>query len=245
MNLASIPLGTVPTMLVEDETVVKQSIRWIARDDVLLGFCGPIDNHKCISDYIVEVGFGVTGYESIVNSFKSSVRAHYARVLIVNPLHARLPRLFAVIQLTCNRFDSKDVRNQWKKVRVLWGKHLSVVLGPLIGHSSDGDARQRKLMLEDFTSSGGNQFRIPWDGWYFSARILQNNDVYGLHDQDFVHNGKKLVNPLDLSSRHLIFGNENATLNHVYLVYHSFSADRHGLQDGDIKHEDRQNWTAV
>ena len=109
MNLASIPLGTVPIMLAEDETVVKPSVRWIARDDVLLGFCGPIDNHRCISDYIVEVGSGVIGYKSIVNSFKSNVRAHYARVLIVNPLHARLPRLVAVIQLTCNRFDSKDV----------------------------------------------------------------------------------------------------------------------------------------
>lgn len=245
MNLASIPLGTVPTMLAEDETVVKRSVRWVARDDVLLGFCGPIDNHNCISDYIVEVGSGVTGYESIVNSFKSNVRAHYARVLIVNPLHARLPRLVAVIQLTCNRFDSKDVQNQWEKVRVLWSKHLSAVLGPLIGHSSDGDARRRKLMLEDFTSSRGNWFRVPWDGWYFSARILHNNDVYGLHDQDFVHNGKKLVNPLDLPSRHLILGNENATLNHIYLVYHSFSVDRHGLQEGDIKREDRQNWTAA
>ena len=53
------------------------------------------------------------------------------------------------------------------------------------------------------------------------------------------------MNPLDLPSRHLILGNENATLNHVYLVYHSFSIDRHGLQDGDIKREDRQNWRAA
>ena len=152
--------------------MAKQSVRWVARDDVLLGFCSPIDNHKCFSDYIVEVGFGVTGFESIVNLFKSNVCAHYARVLIINPLHARLPRLVAIIQLTCNRFDSKDMQNQWEKVRVLWGKHLSAVLGPLIGHSSDGDARRRKLMLEDFTSLGGNRFRIPWDGWYFSACIL-------------------------------------------------------------------------
>ena len=87
--------------------------------DVLLGFCGPIDKHNCISDYIVEVGFGVTCYKNIVNSFKSNVCAHYARVLIANPLHARLLRLVAVIQFTCNRSDSKDVRNQWEKVKVL------------------------------------------------------------------------------------------------------------------------------
>ena len=46
-------------------------------------------------------------------------------------------------------------------------------------------------MLEDFMSSGGNRFRVPWDGWYFSVHILDNNDIYGLHDQNFVHNGKK------------------------------------------------------
>jgi hypothetical protein len=56
---------------------------------------------------------------------------------------------------------------------------------------------------------------------------------------------KKLVNPLNLPSRHLILGNENATLNYIYLVYHSFFSDRHGLHEGDIKHEDRQNWTAA
>ena len=110
MNLVSIPLGTIPTMLAEDETVVKRSVRWVARDDVLLGFCGLIDNHNCISDYVVKVGFGVTSYENIVNSFNSNVRAHYTRffLLLILCMHV-CPRLVAVIQLTCNRFDSKDV----------------------------------------------------------------------------------------------------------------------------------------
>ena len=60
-----------------------------------------------------------------------------------------------------------------------------------------------------------------------------------------MHNGKKLVNPLDSPTRHLILSNKHASLNHIYLVYASFSVDQHGLQEGDIKREDRHNWTAV
>lgn len=48
-----------------------------------------------------------------------------------------------------------------------------------------------------------------------SAEILENGDIYELHDQDFTHNGKKHINPLDSTTRHLILGAENATLNHV------------------------------
>ena len=82
-------------------------------------------------------------------------------------------------------------------------------------------------------------FDLPFHG------ALENSNVYGLHDQDFVHNGKKLVNPLDSPTRHLILGKEHESLTHIYLAYTSFSVDQHGLREGDIKREDRQNWTAV
>ena len=101
----------------------------------------------------------------------------------------------------------------------------------------DVNARQKKFTFEDFTNSRGNRFRIRWDGWYLSAHIIHNNDVYDLHDQDLFHNGIFFVNPLYLPSRHLILGNENATLNHIYLVYHSFSVDRHGLQPTGRRHK--------
>ena len=60
-----------------------------------------------------------------------------------------------------------------------------------------------------------------------------------------MHNGNKLVNPLDSPTRHLILGEEHASLNHIYLVYATFSIDQHGLQEGDFKREDRQNWIAA
>lgn len=98
-------------------------------------------------------------------------------MLILNPLHPRLPRLVILIQLTCNRFDAVFVRKQWEKVRALWSIHLLNVVGPLIGHASDGDARRRKLMLEDFGATDGIRFTIPWDGWLFSAKVLGNSNA--------------------------------------------------------------------
>ena len=67
---------------------------------MLVEICSPIDIHNCISDFII-------------------LFAHYRRVLIVNPLRACTSRFIAVIQLRCDRFDNKDVRNQLEKVRVL------------------------------------------------------------------------------------------------------------------------------
>lgn len=35
------------------------------------------------------------------------------------------------------------------------------------------------------------------------------------------------------------------SINHIYLVYVTFFVDQHGLQEGDIKREDWQNWIAT
>ena len=109
MELANIPLGKVPAMVAEDETFVKKGVRWIARDDTLVGFFGIAENHHCISNFVVNVGSETEGYENIVQTFKMNIRAQYACVLIANPLHPRLPRLVILIQLTCNRFDARFV----------------------------------------------------------------------------------------------------------------------------------------
>lgn len=78
MEMANIPLGKVPSMLAEDETVVKKAVRWIARDNTLVGFCGVGENHHCVSNFVVNVGSEFEGYENIVQAFKLNVKAHYA-----------------------------------------------------------------------------------------------------------------------------------------------------------------------
>ena len=61
------------------------------------------------------------------------------------------------------------------------------------------------------------RYQIPWEGW----RITSLYDVFkvtGLDDQVYIHNGKKLMNPLFSGRRDLIVGKELISFNHVRMV---------------------------
>jgi hypothetical protein len=68
--------------------------------------------------------------------------------------------------------------------------------------------------------------------------------VYGIHSQDPIHNGKKLLNALDVSSRVLVLGDYQAHFNDVHAVYNTFPFAEHGLRHNDVLRTDRQNWAA-
>jgi hypothetical protein len=103
-------IGSVPVILAEDETKVKGRMSWEAKWDTLAGFCGPKANHVCITTYKPVCGVGEDGYNKIVESFRDDQVGSFARVIIVNPLHDKLPRLVLVVCCTCNCFDSAWVR---------------------------------------------------------------------------------------------------------------------------------------
>jgi hypothetical protein len=111
--------GVVPIILAEDETKVKQRISWEPKFDTLVGFCGPKSDHSCISNYKPVVGVGDEGYNMIVDSFRSDKMGTFARVIVVNPLHVKLPRLVLSLSCTCNCFDSEWVKEQWKRIEEL------------------------------------------------------------------------------------------------------------------------------
>ena len=116
--------------------------RWNATNDTLLGFCGRKgEDHQCSSNDLIIVGDGAQGYETIVDAFQNHTVGHYARLLIVNPLHEHLPRLALVVHCTCNRFDSEFIKNQWNLVEQMWSSKFKDSIGPIIGHASDGDSR--------------------------------------------------------------------------------------------------------
>jgi hypothetical protein len=98
--------GLVPVILAEDETKVKSRVSWESKWDTLAGFCRPKQNHVCISSYKPVVGFGKVGYNTIVDSFRTNKIGGFARIIVVNPLHEKLPRLVLVVCYTCNYFDS-------------------------------------------------------------------------------------------------------------------------------------------
>ncbi|MCO5593945.1 hypothetical protein L7F22_047964 [Adiantum nelumboides] len=237
-------MSLVPFTVVEDETVIKKRIRWNPKDDTLIGFDGhKVEDHECGTSNLIKVVVGKAGYEMIIKSFENHVIGGYARVFVANPLHEALSRLVLVAHSTCNGFDAHFVHKQWAEISSLWNEKLKPTIGPIIGHASNGDSRQRALMLADYVHKNDTRFQIKWNGWPLSAK-MKDGDVLGMHDQDFVHNGKKLVNVLDKPKHKLALGDVWITLNHVTIVYDSFPVDKH-MQEVDIKREDCINWPAA
>ncbi|MCO5564819.1 hypothetical protein L7F22_018487 [Adiantum nelumboides] len=115
-------------------------------------------------------------------------------------------------------FQNCVVGGQWDAISSLWNEKLWPRIGSKLG--------------------------IPWKGWPLSAKMVDNG-VIGLHDQDFEHNGKKLVNVLDKPERQLAIGDVWITLNRVLIVYDAFSIDKHMLRKGDIRRDDCQNWVGA
>ena len=64
-------------------------------------------------------------------------------------------------------------------------------------------------------------------------------------DQDYVHNHKKLLNPLDHATRVLRMGEHLVHMNHLQLVSEVFPFADHGLGVSDIERRDRQNWRSA
>ena len=106
----------IPVILAEDETKVKSHVFWEAWSDTLVGFCGLIENHNCVTTYKPVVGVAEVGYNKVLQSFRQDKVGSFARVIVVNPLHEKLPRLVLVACCTCGCFDSTWVRAQWNKI---------------------------------------------------------------------------------------------------------------------------------
>jgi len=80
-----------------------------------------------------------------------------------------------------------------------------------------------------------------WEGWSLSCEWLGENKIAGLDDQDFIHNSKKLINPLKNAVKNLQLGADVCYLDHLGLVYQKFAVNQYGLRKEDVQHTDRQN----
>lgn len=247
-----IKIPTVPVLLAEDETGIVASVDYFADSDTLQGFCGKVSsNHKCTDNCEIYVGDDEVGYNNIVSAFQDYKIGTHARAVIVNPLHPDLPKIAILINATCNRFNSEFVREQWNRLECLYEAHLLPVIGPLIGHSSDGDSRRRSLMVQDTVSTSGTRFQpIPYDeGFIFTCSKIPAPDgsytISELHDQDYIHNHKKIINHLHHATRTIRLGPYTVHSNYIVLVHDVFHFDDHGLSQEDILRNDRQNWISA
>lgn len=248
-----VDLRTIPVFAAEDETAIMAQVTYNEAKDELLGFCGVDgDGHQCLDHFTVNVGEGEEGYNTITSAFQEYKIGSYARAIMLNPLHPNLPRVAVLCMPTCNKFDTAFVYRQWQEVQRLYVRDLEPVIGPLIGNSSDGDSRRRKLMLQlAGIDAAGNRFQpIPADlGFVFSCRKegAENGQyiIRDLCDQDYIHNHKKLLNPLDHASRVLMLGDYMVHMNHIKRVYDVFPPTKHGLGANDVNRRDQQNWRSV
>ena len=78
---------------VEDETKVISRVFYEQRFDILAGFCGPKDNHMCVSSYKSIVDIGEDGYNKILHCILYDKVGGFAMVVMVSPVHDKLPRL--------------------------------------------------------------------------------------------------------------------------------------------------------
>ena len=152
--------------------------------------------HVCITTYKPKVGSGEDGYNRIVETFQCSQIGGFTRVIVVNLIHEKLLRLVLTVCCTCNCFDSQWMRRQWGVIKSLWDQECLSSVSPIIGHVSDSDSRRRQLMLQDYRSCEGSRLDLDWDGWLFITSLNSVGDAFRLHDQDYIHNGNKLINPL-------------------------------------------------
>lgn len=70
------------------------------------------------------------------------------RVLVANPLVARMPRLVFCLLATCNKFDIALLEKNWAQIHEFLRDILEASIGPLVGYGSDGDSRKRWLMFD-------------------------------------------------------------------------------------------------
>ena len=260
--------GLILTQMSEDETQIINQPSWFVEGDCIIGFCGRHCTNKCAKvagcrkrgecesvhqcDHTgtnhVKIGTGESGYDIMESQYQSMRVATNLRVVIINPLHPQLPRLPILLMGTCNAFAAADfVRPQWILLEALYDKHLAPVLGPMIGHASDGDPRRRKLQRADMLRKGDNMFTLEPPSFTHSMRVFTDTNgqeqFRDLHDQDYIHCGKKLINALHQSSRVLTVGpQKTAHMNHLTAVMDDTTNLSHGLRSGDDR---RSGYTAM
>ena len=203
-----------------------------------------------MTKFELEIGNTDASYDFMIKCFHDYSIGTLARTMILNPMHANLPRVVMGIFPTCNRFTHKDVDDQWISVEEIFQRKMCDRIGPLVGHSSDGDSRRRKLMVQKMLKTGGDSYDPigKENSFVFTAKKIFKEDggwmISDVGDQDWIHNGKKYICHLDHVSRSLRLGDGKLVfMNHVELLVDKVSVFKHRLTKEHVRRgRERQNW---
>ena len=127
---------------------------------------------------------------------------------------------------------------------------MSERIGPLLGHSSDGDSRRRKLMTQKMLKTDGVRYNPigKKNGFVFTAKkkVSEDGSSWVISDvgQDWIYSAKKYICHLNHVSRCLPLGDGNFVLmNHVQQLVEKISVFKHNLTKEHVHRDrDRQNW---
>ena len=241
--------GPVPFELSEDETGVNLGATLNARTNTIRDFCGAIGvNHSCEESCSVHIGARTVAYAQIEQALVTMKRGTYLRLVVINPIHSKLPKLAISAHGTCNGFDATFIANSWRCMRELAALHLEGPIGPLIGHASDGDARRFHNQLAEMSApppAGSRAYALDAEGFTLHG-LWDGHDALTIrliHSQDPRHNLAKLYSHCAVPSRVLQYGPFVASHALLVSVLHA-ARDRgelvEGVNESDLARKDRQ-----
>lgn len=89
---------------------MKARMAYEQKWDTLSGFFEKKTDHICAFGFKHVVGIGEACYNKILESCQANKLGSFARVVEVNLLHKKLPRLVLVVCYTCNSFNLALIR---------------------------------------------------------------------------------------------------------------------------------------
>jgi hypothetical protein len=232
----------------EDETTIEVALSYCFKRKRLIGFIG---NNNSLS---------FDSYADVLKAAHSNKLGNYLRLITITPLHNELPVLIALISATDNKFTTMDVHRQWNLCKDMYTKYLYNLFGTAsLGHCSDGDGRRSNLQLANMRLSPSNNikaYRYNWCGCLLWATIsvddISKNTITNVHSQDQCHVAKKLMNSIDVASRHVSIGTGTASYSVVALLVQKTANSKtndtavsNKFNLIDIDRKDRQNFLHV
>ena len=243
--------GPVPYEVEEDATHINGRYAYSQRDDSPVGTCGGLSaSHQCDANHNhAPLGSGTDAYLRIVRFALEEKRAFHLRVVVIVPLHPKLPALPVVVHPTCLAFGTGWVQRSWQRMDGFCEEAFAGSLGPVPqGNGSDGSAPHFAAMKISMNiKPGDGRFSLNAPGLLVTGSIkVVGGKLYvaGLHMQDPRHDiGLLFGNGLDNNTKDFMMGKYPASISDYRVTARlaEQNGDSHGCIKRHLDRTDKQN----